>query len=291
MSVALEGCWAKIQRADMHLSFLHEQIKSFAGDGGSYKLGTQPNIQTGEIAIYGEVFGEPPTDEWGAIIGDVVHNLRSALDHLVWQLTIANGHTPPPNPIPKRGPGSEWRDIGFPICVTPHPADHLGNPIPWASAKDLKSLWGIGPRLRAAFQELQPFVTGQNPSEEPLAVLNELWNIDKHRHLHPTLFYVGLYDVESGHPEIQFRILEKYLPGPFKGRAQIGRVEVVGGLPRNYVMAQVKVKPILTYDVAFEQGSPADGAPVIETLRGICTEVADILRIFDALSGASVPHT
>ena len=125
MSISLEGCWAKVQRADMHLDFLHQRVKSFVDDGGPYDLQTQPDSKTGEITIYGEVTGEPPTDEWGAIIGDVVHNLRSALDHLVWQLTIADGHTPPPNPIPKRGLGSEWRDIGVPICIKPYPTDHL----------------------------------------------------------------------------------------------------------------------------------------------------------------------
>ena len=174
MSIALEGCWAKIQRADMHLEFLHQRAKSFVDYERPEKVQTQPDLKTGEIPVYGQVVGKPPVHEWGAIIGDVVHNLRSALDHLVWQLTLAEGHTPPPNPIPKRGLGSEWRDISFPICAKPQPTDHLGNLIPWDSAKDLKSLWGVGPRLRAEFQWLQPFATGQNPTEDPLAVLDEL---------------------------------------------------------------------------------------------------------------------
>jgi hypothetical protein len=273
----------------MHLDFLYQRVESFVDDGGPYKLHTQPDSKTGEITVYGQVLGEPPIDEWGAIIGDVVHNLRSALDHLVWQLTIAEGHTPPPNPIPKRGLGSEWRDIGFPIYVKPHPTDYLGNLIPWTGAKDLQSLWGIGPRLRAEFQGLQPFVTGQNPTKEPLAILDELWNIDRHRHLHPTLFYVGLHDVESKSPKLKFRILEKKSPGPFKGRAEIGRVEAVGGPYPNSLMVQMNVQPILTFDIAFEQGPPAYGAPVIETLSEVRHDIADILRLFDALSRVPVP--
>src|SRR5215207_2015647 len=139
MSVALEGCCAKIQRADMHLDFLYQRVESFVDDGGPYKLHTQPDSKTGEITVYGQVLGEPPIDEWGAIIGDVVHNLRSALDHLVWQLTIAEGHKPPPNPIPKRGLGSEWRDIGFPIYVKPHPTDYLGTSSPGPVPKTLRA--------------------------------------------------------------------------------------------------------------------------------------------------------
>jgi hypothetical protein len=92
------GCWAKVSRANVHLDFLNERVKSFAENMSSYKVETKDDWQTTEVFIDGEP--EPPVEEWGAIIGDVVHNLRSALDHLVWQLTIANGNTPP-NPIPR----------------------------------------------------------------------------------------------------------------------------------------------------------------------------------------------
>jgi hypothetical protein len=41
MTIDLSGCQAKIERTDMHLSFLHERVKSHVVDGGSYKLQTQ----------------------------------------------------------------------------------------------------------------------------------------------------------------------------------------------------------------------------------------------------------
>lgn len=62
-------------------------------------------------------------------------------------------------------------------------------------------------------------------------------------------------------------------------------------MPRNWLMAQVNVKPVLTYDVAFEQGSPVDGAAVMQTLSEIRDGVAAILYLFDALSGDPIPHT
>jgi len=135
------------------------------------------------------------------------------------------------------------------------------------------------------------FNYGQDAPKKPLAVLDELWNIDKHRHLHLTLFFVGLHDVESKRPEIKFRILKKKPPGPFKGRAETGRVEPVGGPYRNWVMAHVNMKPILTFDIAFKQGPPAHGGRVMETLSEIRDHVADILHLFDALSRTRVPHT
>jgi hypothetical protein len=36
----------------------------------------------------------PPIDEWAVIFGDAVHNLRSALDSLVWELAHFDGQVP-----------------------------------------------------------------------------------------------------------------------------------------------------------------------------------------------------
>ena len=60
-------------------------------------------------------------------------------------------------------------------------------------------------------------------------------------------------------------------------------------MPRNSLMAQVNMEPILTFDIAFEKGPPTHGAPVIETLSEICDYVADILRLFEALSSTPIP--
>src|SRR5439155_21053237 len=37
---------------------------------------------------------EEPDPRWGLIAGDFVHNIRSALDYLAWQLVILNGKRP-----------------------------------------------------------------------------------------------------------------------------------------------------------------------------------------------------
>lgn len=281
MTIDLSGCRAKIARADMHLRYLHERVTSYVDDGGAYKLERQSNTQTGEIAIYGEAFGELHTHEWGAIIGDAVHNLRSALDHLVWQLTLANGHTPPAV-IPWKGPDKKWRDIGFPIQTIDLRRERYpsGRRIPWRY-KPPNSLWGVRPALCTELQWLQPFNHGQDAPKKPLAILNELWNIDKHRHLHLALFFVSLHDVESRDPKFQFRIVKKKSPGPFKGRAEIGRVEPVGGPYPNLMMVQRSVQPILTFDIAFEQGPPAYGGRVMETLERLHDTVAAILVKFE----------
>jgi hypothetical protein len=278
------GCWAKISRANVHLEFLNERVKSFAMDMSSYKVITEDDWQTAKVFIDGEP--EPPVEEWGAIIGDVVHNLRSALDHLVWQLTIANGHTPPPViPLKRRDPGGIWRDIAFPIHVDTYPLDHLGNLIPWSASKEPKSLWGVRPDLRTVIQKLQPFSRRKNSSKEPLAVLDELWNTDKHRHLHLAHFLVVLDDVDTVvtsfvTPEVTLRVVKKYAPRPLKGCTEIGRLENVG--QHRHLGADMDVDLRVSFDVAFQQGPPAYGGGVMETLKRLHDTVAAVIVEFEA---------
>jgi len=289
----LRDPFLKLGRAKVHMEGLYDLIHRWLQDDPC-KVEPQLNPQTGEVIVYAEPTREPPVEEWSVIIGDIIHNLRSALDQLVWALTVAYQSTPPLNPIPKRGPGSDWRIIGFPICIKPHPLDGSGNVISWHVAKDLKSLWGVRPSLRAEFQGLQPFNHGQNAAKKPLAVLNELWNIDKHRHLPLAVGYFGLNDVaymfpKPTIPEFEFSIFQKRNPGPFKGRTEIGRAKPT--VMRGSTIYEVYVKPLPSFDIAFEQGPPAYGGRVLETLSDIHEEVLNILNLFDVLTGAPVPHS
>ena len=52
---------------------------------------SDPN--TGDQVFKFRVRAPIPVD-LSLVIGDAVHNLRSALDHLAWQLVLANGQTP-----------------------------------------------------------------------------------------------------------------------------------------------------------------------------------------------------
>jgi len=268
----------KLNWAGVHLRFLQERVQAFI-DSKPHEVEPQLDPDTGEIVIYGEALREPPMQEWGVIIGDIVHNLRSALDHLVWALTLAHQSYPPPTPIPKKGWGHEWRETGFPIYTDPYPPDHLGNLIPWATSKEPKSLWGIDPSLRADFQGLQPFNHGKDAPFQPLAVLNELWNIDKHRHLHLTNFYVILNDIiRHSTPEKHLLWAKLEAPRPFKERTELGRVRKLGG--GTVPLTEMDVNPTLFSDVAFPEGPPAYRARLMQTLEGFHDTVAAILVKF-----------
>jgi hypothetical protein len=105
-----------------------------------------------------------------AIAGDVIHNLRSALDHLANQLVLVGLiATPLSTPLTE----AEWRQIEFPIC------DGIAK---YKSSKAGK-VKGMTPMAKEAIDRLKPYKGGN----DALWRIHELDNIDKHR----TLFTVA----------------------------------------------------------------------------------------------------
>lgn len=91
--------------------------------------------------------------------GDVIQNIRSVLDYLVWELVKANNCTP---------------DEGnaFPVCKTPSTFREAQK----------RRLRGVHPDAIATIESLQHYHFGQgNESDSLVFVLDKLANINKHR--------------------------------------------------------------------------------------------------------------
>jgi hypothetical protein len=268
---------AKIDRADKHIRSLARMIRAFRKEAyavGVYQAPWEGAPDLGVI-IFAAASKDPPSLEWGPVIGDIVHSLRSALDQVAWRLSVEYqatlGNKPPADPIPRKSP---WRSVGFPACRKSTEWPHQ-----WAT-----KLWAVDPALKAVLQPFQPFYGGKNPADrEPLAVLEELWNIDKHRHLHLVNATVELRDVFSvkpfpNLPDFQFEVIAKRAPGPLVGPTEIGRARQVA-LPggRQTTLPQMFVNPDLAVDVAFDKGPPAYGGSVLKTLRSISKTAQNIV--------------
>jgi hypothetical protein len=91
----LIGPRLKIKRADKHIQDLDAARKEFI-DTRPYVSYSETDPETGAL-VY-KVSVEPHADEGlrdlSVIAGDAIHNLRSALDLLAWQLVEANGQKP-----------------------------------------------------------------------------------------------------------------------------------------------------------------------------------------------------
>jgi hypothetical protein len=196
----LVGVVAKLDQARKHIDALNEATERF--DQAAVKGGGGLDDETGEYVFSLRKILEPDP-EIAVITGDVVHNLRSALDHLAFQLVDSPRITP--LGVQKRSPTERW----FPICINSADYDDSG-------------LIGADPVARAKVKGLQPF----HNKTHPLWLINEMSVRDKHR-----LLLVIIHEITMvGVNEALFETLTTRAPGPFIGGAEIVRGKLRAGV-------------------------------------------------------------
>lgn len=157
MGTTLNGIVAKIARAHEHFETLRSEFRT-ARDRREYGLLTDVDPMTGEMAFRVR-FPYALRRRWGAMVGDIAHDLRSAIDQLVFQLAIVNGANP------------EGWNTSFPIC----------NSAEIFAARIGRSLRGVSEEARGRIERAQPYHAGTDLARHPLLHLRELSNSDKHR--------------------------------------------------------------------------------------------------------------
>lgn len=168
---SLRGVWAKVERADEHLQTLRSEFQAFL-DTDPYGAAIEEHPKTGLYVLRSLVDRQPPL-RLGVIFGDWLHNLRSALDHLVCRLVETH----------KKQSG-RWN--AFPIYTSE--AEFIKN-VEHRPRKDgrgpLEGLSKVSDAW-ALIKRAQPYQRGKNARSDPLYVLNYFSNADKHRLLTPT---------------------------------------------------------------------------------------------------------
>ena len=186
--------------------------------------------------------------EWSVRIGEILYNLRSALDHLVWRLVITNGDTP-------------GRHNEFPI---------VNDITEWDSHKSRK-LRGVSSRVENMINRLQPYFGGMNLSFDVSAfwTLATLCNIDKHRHLNLVVA------VSSGVEPIVFGFNHAPLHRP-EGSLPLRGLGDLGEIKRDMVLlcledATVDLHPSFQIDLRFENtGEPEATAGTVPSILDEC---------------------
>lgn len=150
----------KVARAESHIAELQGRVNSWlASDPITNRAAIDEDRLGWTLRLI--VRQPPPIEEWATIVGDVVHNLRSALDALVWTLATANGSEP-----------SRPTQVQFPI---------VGNSEKWAD-EARRRLGDLPGKYADRIKSLQPF---NHPAGEEdhnaLALLHQLDIDDKHK--------------------------------------------------------------------------------------------------------------
>ena len=240
------GVAAKIARAETQIEALDADLGAFCTKIKGLIV-HETNSEAGEQAwVYRGATPNAPI-EWSVSVGEVLYNLRSALDHLVWQLVLGNGQKP-------------GRNNEFPV-VNSHDD--------WQDATRWK-LTGVGDDVKEQIRRLQPYTGGINLPFDVSAfwTLQSLCNIDKHRH---PIFCIavtsGIGPVVFGENQPPRRISASR--HPLKGTAILGKINPGSVLLRLNDPEQ-GLKPEFQIEVRFDyqQRPELVAGTVSEILRG-----------------------
>lgn len=172
---------AKFHRAIQQFEGLKTELARFI-ESKPYRVVAERDPETDEWVIAQYPEGDFP-DHWPLVLGEILYNLRCALDHAVYELTILNL-------------GAEREGTEFPVFSDKgrfrEKKKGTGEPL---KVSGLYRIRGLTQKTQAVIEALQPFcVQNSVPGQlHTLALLNEMNNIDKHRTLHICRQYPAAY--------------------------------------------------------------------------------------------------
>jgi len=261
---ALNGCRLKLERAVAHIETLNKAIQRFR-ETQSHELVRDFDAETGEDVWWIDGIYDDPPVAWSPLVGDILHNLHSALDHLAWQLAIRKnfGHDLP----------SEYRAT-FPIFKNrsrfwrKRPDGH------WTGLSGAASLLRFPGDARSLVLAVQPYKDGNRAPDHPLWALHQLSNEDKHKTIH--VVQSAMVDSALKIDELEDARIEHFTPvqGRIRGKTEIGRMKLVeiGTNPK------AKLQPAFAIAEAFSDGVPIVGGRYIgevvnELMKAVINDV------------------
>ena len=254
----MDGCRAKLERANENL----KQLDIEAGNrtkNGEYGLTTYCELQTRDV-IAAARFPLRTRLVFGAIIGDYIHDLRSALDQMIFGLAAA-----------KKGRNET---TAFPICES---VTEYANKLPTYLA-------GVARSALTIIESLQPYHAGDRMADTPLWILNELWNRDKHREISLSVMRVASQQLRLVTDDyigpVEPGLLDKALnpAGPFEDGAEMVRIPPTADIPPGM---NVRYEAIV--EIAFAKGWPGEGRSVMEVLPELFLETQRVLNMLAPL--------
>lgn len=258
MRASIAGVNAKINRAKKHIKELRSLIEEFQ-HLHSNKIQFHYNIETGQHFADVDIPEHPPVT-WAVIVGDVVHNLRSAFDHLAWQLEILAGRVPD---------------------------SHTRFPIYWEKTKFDNAVKGgmvkrFPRRAWTVIEGLQPYTLRKHAASNSLYVLHHLNIRDKHQlpnllFAHPLVNHLEALEKDTaGIPVISrpiFGTLPLFREGP--SRVKPGTIRLVLNFPEPRPLMDVYGK--LALPVKFDEAGFGKGDPVLALLERLLNYTENVI--------------
>jgi hypothetical protein len=261
VATQLEILRTKVERAKKHVSDVEGQLRGFF-DTKPYVIGTKRDPQTRRLIYYLTSVVEP-SPLLAATVGDALHNLRSALDHLAHRLVVVG--------IGRSGP---FYYVYYPIfdSATEYEAKKMGQ------------IKGMRQSAIDAIDATRPYKGGN----DQLWMLHNLDKIDKHRLLiavGSAARSVDLGGFMSRQMADAFPQLGKIpaLSAFFKPADRMCPLKAGDELFIDAPDAKVDQELQFRFDVALSDAGIANGEPVLETLQQMVDLVDNLLITFEPL--------
>lgn len=253
---ALDGARAKIERGEDVIEQLNTAVVAYL-DESPYEVVGEFEPNRSEYVLRGRVTRPVPL-VLRVIVGEICHNLRSALDHLVWQLALINTSTPS---------GSTQ----FPIAISE--AEFRTN-------RGQNMIRDLSPKHRAAIEALQPY----KGTDIGLALsdLRVLSNTDKHRVINASIARsVGDQPIEAELIIVRdvtaIRDVVMFSGGPIDN-AELARMTLEGVGPEPKVKMEGQIAVTISFD---DPALTVDQPATMSMLRTILPMVREVILGFE----------
>jgi hypothetical protein len=294
MSITLDDAREKLRWAKHHFAVIKTEIEAFE-KRNDYSVSVDVDAETGTYSFQVSNLGEANPD-WGLMVGDCLHNARTALDYLMIRLVaLVTGDDP-----------RDIGDIQFPVYDGgENPGKRFNGDKSVARLRENPAFRGYMARV----EELQPYNNGNpsiwgatsykingtvirsgNVSPIPIALhrLSVLDNLDKHRLIHATRQRSNWINNAHPDPPAGFKLRRTSTANqPLVDGATLGSWTFDTPLPCEWTPRQVDMKRHFPLHVAFDDVYGGEEA-ALQTLR-LCIWGAEVvLDLFQPIFGEHV---
>ena len=238
--IEFEGCKQRIRRAKSHREAIAKIWNEHASEENLYSTSVRVNDDgTGSVSI-SPVYGRGFTDAVALELGEMLYQLRAALDSCIYGAAIREtGQNPPPNK-------EKWE---FPICKC---------------RRDYKSFdrAPLANKRRTIIESVQPYHVRKlklAPEDmvfnfnRALGLLNEWARIDRHRRLHVVGSWASDASPKIRCPEgTSLAYLRVTGTGFFKDENKVATFRLIGYRPG----MKVQANPDVVIDIALNEPPP-----------------------------------
>lgn len=253
----------KVERAKKHIGDLDAELRTFY-DAKPCGIGAKRDPQTRRPIYYVTRVSDTPVAV-AAITGDALHNLRSALDHLAYQLVSVG-----------KGSAGPFDYVYFPIAESAKKYE----------TGKMRKIQGMRPAAIKAIDAVKPYQGGN----DTLWFLHKLDNVDKHRFLIAVTSVFQSVDVRR--PLLRMLTQQGVpadvaLPTDFNihllPEQRLHPVKAGDILFTDLPDAEVDKKMQFRFHVAFGEPGIFEGEPLLETLQHVADLVDNLVLSFRPL--------